>query len=147
MGDVDDVHAEVWLVAWQHARQLPDGEQLRWWLLGVARRQLATAHRKTASRSRLFDRLRGENGNQFAADVADRVSTDAQLSQALRRMKAGDVEVLTLSGWDGLGPEGIAAVLGISTNAATIRLHRARKKLEEAMKEQDTETHSVRETR
>lgn len=40
-----------------------------------------------------------------------------------------DQEVLRLTAWEGLAPAEIARVLGISPNAAAIRLHRARGRL------------------
>jgi RNA polymerase sigma-70 factor (ECF subfamily) len=35
-----------------------------------------------------------------------------------------------LAAWEGLGPAELATALGCSPNAATIRLHRARRRLE-----------------
>jgi len=44
---------------------------------------------------------------------------------ALARLGQVDQEVLRLTAWEGLTPAQIACVLGISPNAAAIRLHRA----------------------
>jgi RNA polymerase sigma-70 factor (ECF subfamily) len=40
--------------------------------------------------------------------------------------------VLRLWAWDELEPRQLATVLGISANAAAVRLHRARRRFEEA---------------
>lgn len=55
------------------------------------------------------------------------------LRAALARLSATDAEVLRLWAWEELAPPEIATVLDITTNAATIRLHRAKKKLRQEM--------------
>jgi RNA polymerase sigma-70 factor (ECF subfamily) len=44
-------------------------------------------------------------------------------------MSAGDQEVLMLTAWEDATPAEIGRVLGISPNAASVRLHRARRRL------------------
>jgi RNA polymerase sigma-70 factor (ECF subfamily) len=45
-----------------------------------------------------------------------------------------DAELLRLWAWEQLAPGEIAGVLGITPNAASIRLHRARKRLRTALR-------------
>lgn len=52
---------------------------------------------------------------------------------AMERLKAADQEILRLTAWESLSPTEIGAVLGISSNAASIRLHRARSRLNAAL--------------
>jgi RNA polymerase sigma-70 factor (ECF subfamily) len=54
---------------------------------------------------------------------------DPELAQALAELPAPDREVLRLWAWEQLAPREIAVVLGITPNAASIRLHRATTKL------------------
>ncbi len=56
---------------------------------------------------------------------------------ALAGLRPDDREVLRLAAWEGLDPRAMGLVLGCSPNAAAIRLHRARRRLQEAM--DDTE--------
>ncbi|MFC7585901.1 RNA polymerase sigma factor [Nonomuraea antimicrobica] len=49
--------------------------------------------------------------------------------EAYARLSDDDREVLALAGWEGLGSDEIATVLGCSSGAARLRLHRARKRL------------------
>ena len=44
-----------------------------------------------------------------------------------------DRELLSLLVWEGLGPTQLGIALGCSTPAATMRLHRARRRLESAL--------------
>ena len=61
----------------------------------------------------------------------------AGVLSALAGLRPDDREVLRLAAWEGLDPREMGLVLGCSPNAAAIRLHRARRRLQEAM--DDTE--------
>ena len=50
------------------------------------------------------------------------------------RLRTEDAELLRLWAWEQLAPGEIATVLGITANAASIRLHRAREKLREQLR-------------
>jgi DNA-directed RNA polymerase specialized sigma24 family protein len=58
--DAADVVAETFLVAWRRMDRVPEGDEARLWLYGVARRQLANQRRGELRRSRLAERLRAE---------------------------------------------------------------------------------------
>lgn len=124
---VEDLFAEVMLVAWRRIADLPEGDEVPW-LYGTARRVLAN-HRRSASRlGRLVERLtfaqRGTEPGPFPP-----AGPDIDLAAAMTRLSADDAEVLRLWAWEELAPREIAAVLGISPNAASIRLHRAKGRL------------------
>lgn len=61
----------------------------------------------------------------------------AILEYALRRVE--DRELLLLVTWEELSPSEAARVLGISALAARSRLHRARRRLRQALEGQETE--------
>ncbi len=54
---------------------------------------------------------------------------DGVLEEALQALPDADRELLRLWAWEGLAPRDLALVLGISANAASIRLHRAKGRL------------------
>src|ERR1700753_2519155 len=58
--DAADILAETFLVAWRRLDDLPDGEDARLWLYGVARRVLANYYRGERRRTALAGRLREE---------------------------------------------------------------------------------------
>jgi len=60
-------------------------------------------------------------------------SSDVALREALDALPDGDRELLWLWAWEQLPPREIALVLDISANAASIRLHRASKKLRDLL--------------
>lgn len=126
--DAEDVAAEAFTVAWRRLDAIPASGQLPW-LYGVARRVLANQRRGQRRMIGLLDRIR-----QHTRDVPTATSGQASpILDAMARLKPADQEVLRLSAWEDLGAQEIAAVLGVSTNAATIRLHRARKRLRAAL--------------
>jgi RNA polymerase sigma-70 factor (ECF subfamily) len=94
----------------------------------VARRCLAN-HARTGTRTqRLLHRLAGERPPEAPALVGD-----PALGRALATLPAGDQEVIRLWAWEDLAPREIAAALGTTPNAVSIRLHRARSKLAAAL--------------
>jgi RNA polymerase sigma-70 factor, ECF subfamily len=118
----EDVLAETLLVCWRRLDELPD-EPLPY-AYGVARNCLANAERSRRRQNQLVTRIATLDP---PLPTGERTSPD--LSGALERLRPQDAELLRLWAWEDLTPPEIAQVLGISDNAATIRLHRARERL------------------
>jgi RNA polymerase sigma-70 factor, ECF subfamily len=120
---VQDVVAETFVVAWRRFDKL-SGEPLPW-LLGIARRVASNHRRAGTRRSALIERLQG-------ADVpawSEPAGIDHDLGAALASLGALDREALLLVAWEGLDHHDAAVVMGCSTGAFSVRLHRARRKL------------------
>ena len=126
-----DVLADVLLVLWRRRDEIPPDAALPW-SYGVARRCLANARRGANRREALVARLvivdppRPVDGPE-AADVVD----DGALRDAMSRLTPPEAEALTLWAWEGLAPAEIAVALGVTPNAVSIRLHRAKIHLRE----------------
>ena len=127
--DADDVVAEVMLVLWRRLDDVPPDADLPW-CYGVARRCLANHRRGRVRELRLVERLQQE-------PVAGPTDDDSGIGDALASLRAEDRELLTLWAWEGLEPRDIARVLDISANATAIRLHRAKKRLANALGKSD----------
>ncbi|HSQ38310.1 MAG TPA: sigma-70 family RNA polymerase sigma factor [Acidimicrobiia bacterium] len=123
-----DAAAEAFTVAWRKIGHVPSEPDTLPWLYGVTRRVVANAERGRRRRRRLVARA-VEGG----PDPQERAADPVGLLTALAGLAADDREVLRLAAWEGLGPREMGAVLGCSPNAAAIRLHRARRRLERAM--------------
>jgi RNA polymerase sigma-70 factor, ECF subfamily len=119
---VDDVLADVLLVMWRRVDDIPAEAELPW-CYGVARGCLANAARSAHRQRRLLHRL----AQQPQPAVAP--SDDPDLDDALAALPPKEREVLQLWAWEQLAPREMATVLGITPNAASIRLHRATKRL------------------
>lgn len=124
-----DVAAETFLVAWRRLDDVP--AEPRAWLLGVARKVIAGQFRSQTRRDALVLRLEAErdDSGDLAASVADR----DEVLVAFATLRERDREVLRLVAWDGLSSTEAAEVLGVTRLTFTVRLHRARRRLERAL--------------
>ncbi len=122
----DDVLAEVLLVAWRKFDDIPAGLEGPW-LINVAQRCLANDRRKQGRRKELIVRLRPRGDSPSAEDEALAVGA---MRSGLAALKAQEREALLLSAWEGLGPQELGIALGVSENAAAIRLSKAKAKLQ-----------------
>ncbi|MEU6720493.1 sigma-70 family RNA polymerase sigma factor [Nonomuraea sp. NPDC046802] len=125
--DAADVVAETFLVAWRRIAEVPQGDEARLWLFGVARKVLANQRRGERRHEQRTAALR----EQLAASplLAEPPAEDlTQLGRVFRALSDDDRELLALVAWERLDPGQIAKVLGISRNATRVRLYRARKR-------------------
>ncbi|MFI7382886.1 RNA polymerase sigma factor [Streptomyces sp. NPDC049813] len=129
----EDITSETFTVAWRRVRDIPRPELP--WLLGVARNLVRELRRRdshqfalvAAEAQRISIGARPDVGD-VAADVTER---EAAL-RALAALSAADRELLTLLAWHGLSAKQAARVLNCSIATLTVRLHRARRRLEKA---------------
>ncbi|MDX8031856.1 RNA polymerase sigma factor [Lentzea sp. BCCO 10_0856] len=128
----DDVLSETLLVAWRRRDEMP-AEPLAW-AYAVARNCLANAERTRRRQDRLLVRIWQLARPPEQAPARD--DPDPALAGALARLSSADAELVRLWAWEELGPAEIAEVVGMSPNAVSIRLHRARKKMKAMLDEE-----------
>jgi RNA polymerase sigma-70 factor (ECF subfamily) len=131
----DDVLSDTLLVCWRRFDELPPrGDRLPW-VYVTARNCLRNAERSARRRDRLTARI-------VALDppAPSRTPTDddlparaEELDAAMTALRPADAELLRLWAWEELTAEQIGRVLGVSANAAAIRLHRAKRRLREQL--------------
>ncbi len=122
--EADDVLAETLAVLWRRLDAVP-ADPLPW-AYGVARLCLANHQRAEQRRFRLLRRIALE-------PEAPPPPEDPLLAEALAGLPEADQEVLRLWAWEQLPPREIAVVLDVTSNAASIRLHRATTRLRTAL--------------
>ena len=141
---MDDIVSETMLTLWRRMDDVP-ADALPW-TYGVARRQIANHRRAGQRHLRLVKRAESEP-RQMGIEAHP---LGAELDSAFSALGEADRELLRLWAWEQLEPAEIAAVLGLTSNAASIRLHRAKKKLGEnfeiARKDQAFSGHSHHES-
>jgi RNA polymerase sigma-70 factor (ECF subfamily) len=93
----------------------------------VARLCLANAERARRRQERLVARIATLDPPTATTETAG-ASAD-EVGAALARLPLDDGEILRLWAWERLAPAEIARVLGVTANAVSLRLLRARKKL------------------
>lgn len=130
--DAADVIAETFATLWRRFDRCPQGDELRPWLFGVARRVNANQRRGERRRSALGERL-AENLDRSALERVDSPEHTGALARAFASLSEPDRELLSLVAWEGLTREELAVALGTSRAVARLRLHRARKRLRAAL--------------
>lgn len=129
LSDAEEVVADTFVVVWRRLDDLPAATSERLpWLYGIARRVVLNQRRGVRRRARLQHRLRAAAAGAHAPP-----SALPPVMEAISRLRETDREILRLVAWEGLAHAEVAVVLGISANAAAIRLHRARARLASEM--------------
>jgi RNA polymerase sigma-70 factor, ECF subfamily len=128
----EEIASDVFLTAWQRIADLPD-HPLPWLLVtarNLASNQFRAATRQRAVTVELGAWIADELGS---GDLADDVTERAALLTALGMLPEPDRELLTLVAWHDLPAKSAAHVIGCSTATYFVRLHRARRRLEQAL--------------
>lgn len=133
--EAEDVVAEILGTVWRRIDDVPADHVLPW-CYGVARHILANHRRGESRRLRLLQRMEAEPHPTFIPDPSDS-DADGELFEAMRSLKEADREVLRLWAWEQLEAREIGTALGISANAATLRLGRAKRRLASSLIGQD----------
>ncbi len=162
--EAEDVLAETFLVAWRRREEVPDDALP--WLYAVAGNVLRNRTRAQRRRAALSARLATESARN-AAEVAsgpaqpppeldddsaarpaaaddtarlpaDDDAPDQRLRAALDRLRPLDREALLLTAWEGLSTDRAARAAGCSRATFHVRLHRARKRLAQALESETT---------
>jgi RNA polymerase sigma factor (sigma-70 family) len=144
LGDqmADDVVGETFLAAFRRRKRYDlRRADARPWLYGIAANVIGKHRRAEVRMLRAFARTGADPVAAGHADLVDsRVCAAAvqrDLAAALAGLPAGDRDVLLLIAWADLSYEETAAALGIPVGTVRSRLHRARRKVREALGGQD----------
>lgn len=132
----NDAVSETFLTAWRRFDDIPAGPEARLWLFGVARRTLANLRRSDHRQTELRRRISADAGSspRSIGDPSDEIVGDpSPILDALSTLDPDDREALTLVSWEGLSHAEAGLVLGCSANAFGVRIHRARRRLADAL--------------
>lgn len=133
--DADDACAETFLVVWRRIDEIPPAPKTLLCLYGIARKSLSNQTRAFYRRGRLQTKL----ANLGMAPVADPLhvvvqsADDRVVTDAVRRLKPVDREIVMLDVWEGLSRAEIADVMDMTRAAVDQRIHRAYQKLSRAL--------------
>ena len=120
--DLDDLVAETFTIVWRRFDAVPHDAELAW-IIGVARNVLHNAQRARRRRNNYEGAV---TPPATTASTEDVVVADARVRHALTSLRDDEREVLLLHAWDGLSVTDVARVLGVSPDAAAVRLSRVR---------------------
>jgi RNA polymerase sigma-70 factor (ECF subfamily) len=131
--EAEDIVAETFLVAWRRLEDLPEDPLP--WLFGVARHVLHNHKRSHRRREALVAKLGHRQSPTYAQSgnpVEDSL-VETEILSAFSKLPPMDREVLALVAWEGLTPARAAVVLSCSPATFSVRLHRARRRLLQAI--------------
>jgi RNA polymerase sigma-70 factor, ECF subfamily len=125
----DEVTAETFLVAWRRLEAVPE-EPLPW-LYGVARNVVLRQYSASARQGLARELLARERPAPLSEDGGEH----DRLWRAWEQLSETDREVLALTVWEDLTVRDAARVLGVSASVFSVRLHRARRRLERQLQQ------------
>ena len=141
---VDDICSDAIALAWQKRAKLPtntanSGDQntddaMLSFLIATARFQIKNLERRLRTGEKYLDHFAASAIAESAESVALR---DEAAIAAFKSLKPAEREILLLAAWDGLTAAQIATALGITVNNASVKLSRARTRLEAAIQLED----------
>lgn len=126
----EDVVASTFLTAWRKyddaiAGGLP-------WLYRTARFTLANYQRTERRQLRVAERVH-DTSEVATPDAMAEADDRSLVLDAIQQLDEVDREILQLVYWEHLTVKAVAVVLGCRAGTAAVRLHRARRKLREAL--------------
>ena len=133
LDEVDDIAAQTFEVAWAKRDLVTQGEELPW-LYRIATFQIANYRRRAATATNF---LRTSLRPDAAPSPEAIAILDVDLAVAYKALTTSERAILSLTAFEGLAVKDAASVLGIKPNAASLKLLRARKKLQELLAEKD----------
>ncbi len=129
----DEILSEVFMIAWRRFGDVPEAPLP--WLLAVTRNVAMSQSRSLARERSMASEVAAwvADAQSPVGDIADDVAERVAVLTALATLAEPDRELLTLVAWHDLSPKAAAQVVGCSTAAYFVRLHRARRRLEAAL--------------
>lgn len=124
--DADDVAAETFAVMWRRRADIPPAET-RLWLFGIARKVLSNQRRSATRQERVRLRLTHAHLPDEGFDDLTDIASGAR--RALATLSEEQRDLLLMQVWDGLSVREMAAIMGCTENAVSLRLFKARRKL------------------
>jgi RNA polymerase sigma factor (sigma-70 family) len=142
--DAEDAVSETFLVAWRRLEDIPTGDLTLPWLYEVARRVAAQGRRSGRRRDRLLARLSRVERSGLVSEPEAALAGDPAVDLALAGLRPKDRELLRLAEWDLVSHADLARIFSCSTNAISIRLHRAHRRFAEALRSAEKQAESAR---
>lgn len=116
--EVEDAVAEVFAIAITK----PQPDQPLHWLIGVARNVVYRGHHRRRRRADIDEQIEV----RVSPSTEQAVEISLAVAQTMQRLKREEREVLALCLVEGFERDDVAKILGCSTNALNVRLHRAK---------------------
>jgi RNA polymerase sigma factor (sigma-70 family) len=132
-GDVDDVVQDVFLAALRSGRRFRRDASLWTWLSAITLNCCRSRHRRRAVLSRVLGLVGRSKEPELADSSSLRDETAREVRAAVGGLPSKDREVIVLFYLEHRTVAQIAEMLGATSNAIEVRLHRARRRLRDRL--------------
>jgi RNA polymerase sigma-70 factor (ECF subfamily) len=145
--DAEEVAQDVFIKAYKYLANFKGASKFSTWLYTIVNNTSISFLRKkkldihSLDNEKVFE-MADSRDSGMKADIVEQKSRQAMVNEAISLLSPDDAQIITLFYKAEQSLEETAQVLGIETNAAKVRLHRARTRLKEKM-----ETHFAEEVR
>jgi RNA polymerase sigma-70 factor (ECF subfamily) len=136
--DAEEVAQDVFIKAYRYLADFKGNAKFTTWIYTIANNTSISFLRKKRPETVSMDDERvfaaaDDRDSGMKADQVEQKSRQAMVNRAIGMLSPDDARMITLFYKGEQTLEEIATVLGIETNAAKVRLHRARTRLKEKM--------------
>jgi RNA polymerase sigma factor (sigma-70 family) len=145
--DAEEVAQDVFIKAYKYLSDFRGDSKFSTWLYTIVNTTCITFLRKkkleihSLDNEKVFE-VADSQDSGFRANLVEQKSKLSMVNNAIGLLSPDDAQIITLFYKAEQSLEEIAAVLGLETNTAKVRLHRARTRLKEKM-----ETHFAEEVK
>jgi RNA polymerase sigma-70 factor (ECF subfamily) len=136
--ETDDLVQDVFVRAIEHTGRFRGGSRISTWLTRIAVNAARAHHRKRMFRARFWKRWMErsrETESVDATESAEQRQETQRVVQAVQQLKTAEREVVVLHYLESMDIDAVASALELTRGAVEVRLHRARRKLEQMLKD------------
>lgn len=136
--DAEEVSQDIFIKAYKALADFRGASKFSTWLYTIVNTTCITFLRKkkldihSLDNERVFE-IADSQDSGMSANQVEQKSRVAMVNQAIQLLNGDDAEIITLFYKSEQSLEEIARILGVETNTAKVRLHRARARLKEKM--------------
>lgn len=142
--DAEEVAQDVFIKAYKALADFKGNSKFSTWLYMIVNNTCITFLRKKRLEIHSLDKkgvfeVADSQDSGFRANMVEQKSKVAMVNHAINMLNPDDAEIITLFYKSEQSLDEIAQILGLETNTAKVRLHRARTRLKEKMEKHFSE--------
>jgi RNA polymerase sigma factor (sigma-70 family) len=136
--DAEEVSQDIFIKAYRALADFKGTSKFSTWLYTIVNNTCITFLRKKRLQTHSLDNegvfeVADSQDSGLRANMVEQKSKVAMVNEAIKMLNPDDAEIITLFYKSEQSLEEIAQILGLETNTAKVRLHRARTRLKEKM--------------
>ena len=138
--DAEEVSQDIFVKAYRALADFKGNSKFSTWLYTIVNNTCITFLRKKRLQTHSLDKegvfeVADSQDSGLRANQVEQKSKVAMVNNAIKMLGTDDAEIITLFYKSEQSLEEIAQILGLETNTAKVRLHRARTRLKEKMQQ------------